>query len=63
VGIYRYEYDSIDNFQGLTKGLIEKEEYYSNETAFSGEISHIKYERNNIETEYQTTGDFKKDPV
>ena len=61
IEIYRYEYDTLGVFQGLTKGSIKKEEYFSNGTAYGGRESRIKYEFNNIETEYQTLDNFKTD--
>ncbi len=61
VSIFRYEYDTLGNFQGLTVGSIEQEEYFANGTPYGGRKSQIKYECNNIETEYQTIDNFRKD--
>lgn len=61
IEIYRYEYDTLGNFQGLTEGTIEKEEYFSNGTIYGGRKSHIKYKLNNIEIEYQTIDNFRTD--
>ena len=63
VEIFRYEYDTLGNYQDMTKGTIEKEAYFANDTPYGGRKSHIKYVRNNIKTAYETIDHFKKDTV
>lgn len=61
--IYRYEYDSLNNFEGLTKASVAEEEYFSNGTPYGGRKLEIVFEAGNIKSTIEAAENFVKDTV